>query len=291
MSGPCSLCHPSKSVSWKISTFYFQVQGRIEKEQNSRVDAATSDIRRQIDRLISDGYAKQIFEDDIYVYIDIGDGNRTFSARNKYLDSVEGPSPSRWSFNDKNPEQIKVRVGTMSKRDAPFTWEWRASFTYDFGKNNDVKYVLKNDVSSYNFKSSDPADIEYFAACGEILKALSKVNWGKILTTDPYEGMEELYKQYPSKPDASVLIPEGATDKYGEKLYSKYNTAIKDADIADALEEWKKGEKWLYVGTPRGSYHYRYQDTENDPYYDTTTSLMQENEFYKGWYKYRKNHC
>lgn len=241
-----------------------KVVPEITREFDSRDEQAAADVRRQIDRLITDGYAQQIFEDDIVVHV-TGDnyGNKTYNARDKALGKYS-------SWKDKHPGQAEVYIRTEGK--TPFRWEWRAKFDKSF---RDSEFKIKNDMSSYSFDSSDPADIEYFAASAQILKALSKLNWNKILTTDPYEGLSDLYSQLPDEPDEYALRDGGRLDR-----------DIKEADIEDALEEWKKGQKWLYVGTPKSTYSYRYKDTENDPWYDTTTSLMQENDFYKGWYKY-----
>lgn len=235
----------------------------IRKEFDARDDQTINDIRRQIDRLISDGYAKQIFEDDVYVKIQGDTGNKTFAIRDEALGN------SRASHRREHPGQIYVTVGNKYYNgDHPFEWEWRARFDYSYKAD---KFTLQNDISSYSFNSADPGDIEYFAASGQIFKALSKLNWNKILTTDPYEGLGDLYKQLPDEPNR-YLIEDGG----------KLDQNIKEADIQDALDEWKKGKKWLYVGTPRSSRYYN----SNDPYYDTTTSLMSENGFYKGWYKY-----
>lgn len=239
----------------------------IKKEFDVRDEQTVNDIRRQIDRLISDGYAQQIFEDDVYVKIWGDTGNKTFAIRDEALGNA------RASYRTEFPGQIQVAIGNKYYNgNHPFEWDWKARFDYSF-KNE--KFELKNDVSSYSFNSSEPSDIEYFAACGQIFRALSKLNWNKILTTDPYEGLGDLYSQLPEEPNKYAVEDGGRLDQ-----------DIKYADIQDALDEWKKGKKWLYVGTPRGSYSYRYQNTKDDPYYDTTTSLMSENGFYKGWYKY-----
>jgi len=242
-----------------------QVLPKIRQEFDARDEQATADIRRQIDRLISDGYAKQIFEDDVYVKIWGDTGNKTFAIRDEALGNA------RTSYRSEFPGQIQVAIGNKYyKGNHPFEWEWKARFDYSFKNNN---FELKNDVSSYSFNSSDPGDVEYFAACGQIFKALSKLNWNKILTTDPYEGLGELYSQLPNEPNKYLIEDNG-----------KLDNDIKEADIQDALDEWKKGQKWLYVGTPRSSRYYN--KFVNDPYYDTTTSLMEDNGFYKGWYKY-----
>lgn len=255
-----------------------QVYPEIKKESAARKTSTIDDIRRQIDRLISDGYAKQIFEDDVYVRIDTGYGNRTMSARKKYLDSLDGGDFRRWDYNDDNPEQLRVTVGTERSDNVPFEWEWRASFDYKYGKSitDEGKYELKNDVSTYSFSSSSPSDIEYFAATGEILKALSKLNWEKILTTDPFEGLEDLYKQLPDNPSDSAVVEFGDKDKYGYQKDSTYLDKIRKADIQDAIDEWKKGDKWLYVGRSN-KYH------EDNPGWDTVYDSLSDG---PGYYRY-----
>lgn len=239
-----------------------QVLPKIKKEFEARDEQAVNDIRRQIDRLISDGYARQIFEDDVLVKIWGDRGNNTFAIRNEALGNA------RSSYDAGFPGQIQVTIGNKYYNgDHPFEWEWKARFEYSFKNDN---FELKNDVSSYSFNSTEPGDVEYFAACGQIFKALSKLNWNKILTTDPYEGLGELYSQLPDEPNKYAIQDGGALD-----------TDIKKADIQDALEEWKKGKKWLYVGTPR-----TYGGDKNNPAYDATTRLMIDKGFYRGWYKY-----
>jgi len=210
---------------------YANGRQRMKEEFQSRQSNATEDVRRQIDRLIADGYAKQIFEDDVDVIVRVGYGNKS------YHDEEEN------SRRGSNPEQVGVEVSNRRYgKDVPFSWEWRARFEYNWRRNEkDEGYEIKNDISSYNFQSADPNDIEYFAACAEIFKALSKLNWNKILTTNYFEGMENYIVD---KPDRD----------YGGKPYyeTKYENEIKDDDIADAIEEWKKGEKWIYVADRLG---------------------------------------
>lgn len=231
---------------------------QVKEEYQSRTESTKEDIRRQIDRLISDGYAKQIFEDDVDIDVQVGYGNTTYSKRDKARDK---------NFRDsENPEQIRVTIGNKWHRDAPFGWEWRASFDYKWGKSyNEGTYELKKDISSYSFNSSNPEDIDYFAACGEIFKALGKANWNKILTTDPYVGMEDMLINLPEKPDRRALEQGG-----------RYDSAIQSADIEDAIEEWKTNGKWLYVGRP-SKYH------ENNTNWDTTYDNLEDG---PGYYRY-----
>lgn len=203
---------------------------RMKDEYQSRKSSASDDVRRQIDRLISDGYAKQIFEDDVDVIVNVGYGNKSYHTDEEN------------SRRGENPEQVNVKVSNERYgAEVPFKWEWRARFDWDWSKQ---VYEIDNDVSSYNFNSSSPNDIEYFAACAEILKALSKLNWNKILTTDYFEGME------------NYLVDSPARDYNGRPNYeSDYESEIKADAIEDALIEWKKGKKWLYVANIPG---YRY---------------------------------
>lgn len=204
---------------------------RMKEEYQSRRSNATEDVRRQIDRLISDGYAKQIFEDDVDVNVFVGYGNKSYRTEEEN------------TRRGNNPEQVNVEVSNKRySSKVPFSWEWRARFDYEWGHgNSDGKYVIKNDVSSYSFNSSDPTDIEYFAACADIFKALSKLNWNKILTTNYFAGMEDYIVDPPER------------DYEGKPDYeSRYEREIKEDEIAEALEKWKKGKDWLYVADIKG---------------------------------------
>lgn len=206
---------------------YSEGRSRMQSEFQSRKSSAVDDIRRQIDRLISDGYAKQIFEDDVDVTVEVGYGNKSYH------------SDEENSRRGEHPEQVRVNVSNRRYgTDVPFGWEWRARFGWGLGKDG---YEVENDVSSYNFNSSRPNDIEYFAGCAEIFKALSKLNWNKILTTNYFEGMENYLVERPDR------------DYKGRPRYeTDYEDEIKADAIEDALVEWKKGEKWIYVANLPG---------------------------------------
>lgn len=205
---------------------------RMKDEYQSRKSNAVEDIRRQIDRLISDGYAKQVFEDDVDVSVNVGYGNKSY-----HTDEEEN------TRRGNSPEQINVYI-TNRRYDSrtPFGWEWRAYFDYKWGRGgSDGQYIPANDMSSYNFNSTTSNDIEYLAACVEIFKALSKLNWNKVLTTNYFEGME------------NYLVDKPDRDYGGQPSYeTKYENEIRADDIADAIEEWKKGKKWIYVADRPG---------------------------------------
>ena len=242
---------------------YNKGRAKMVEEFQSRKASAVDDVRRQIDRLISDGYAKQIFEDDVDVSVNVGYGNTS------YHDSEEN------TRRGSNPEQVNVYVSNRrSNSKVPFGWEWRARFEYDW-REKSKGYVIKNDVSSYNFTSSDPADIEYFAASAEIFKALSKLNWNKILTTNYFAGME------------NYLVDKPDRDYYGKPSYEAVqDDKVKRADIADALEEWKKGKKWIYVADKPGyDWNWRADSNEkiDNPTRDSVSSELLNG---PGYYRY-----
>lgn len=239
---------------------YSKVAPKIKETYKKRNSSMEEYIKNQITSLLgSTKQAKEIWNKDVRVFISPSNYNSTY-AKDRAREAGYRYNPSR---NARDGEII-VRITNDTRNRVPFTWTWKANFDYDWSSNS---YVFKKDINTYSFNSNNPADIEYFSACADIFKALSRINWEQIVNYNLYTGMEE-WLEYP-RPDREVMK---------DSDWNHYDDDIKRADIEDALEEWKKGEKWIYVAK-RASY----SDWGNDPIHDNVSSDLLNG---PGYYRY-----
>lgn len=241
---------------------YSKVAPKIKETYANRNSALADYIKKQISSLLGPNkLAKDILDSHVAIVIQPSQYNSTY-GRNRAKDFGYKYSPSR---NGRDGE-ITIRITNDTRNRTPFTWTWRANFDYDYHSNS---YIFKKDINTYSFNSNNPSDIEYFSACADIFKALNRINWEQMVNYNPYTGMEE-WLEYP-RPNRDVMR---------ESDYNHYDNDIRRADIEDALDEWKKGDKWLYVAKKD---EWRARHWGDDPVYDKVSSNLLNG---PGYYRY-----